>query len=91
MNIFNLDNIIKKFLIREGNESIPDTFGYLQVVNEILNKLKPSSLRDHRYIDVAKKHIYEITKHIKKLNERIKILEEQVSILEENNNKKNKR
>ena len=81
--MLNLDTIVRKFLIFEGNEIQPDIFGYIQVVNEILQKLKPASLRDSRYIDMARKHIQEVSKHVRRLNEEITSLKEQVQILEE--------
>lgn len=92
MKIFNdLNKIIKDFLLTEGDISTrttPDTLGVLQVVNELLNKIKPSSLRDLRYLGVAKAHISEVVRQVKKLNERVNLLEEENRTLKENKTKR---
>lgn len=87
--MFNIDNIIRRYYLNEGLVELnPNTLGYLQVINEILIKIKPSSLRDQRYIGVIQKHLSEVVRHIKKLNERIQILEEELTTLTETKNKK---
>lgn len=89
MKLFNeLNSIIKKFWLNEGQETAPDTAGYIQVVTELLSHIRPTSLRDQRYISVAKKHLNEIGKHVRKLTERVQMLEEEVSVLKEQKKKK---
>jgi hypothetical protein len=82
MSLKNLDSIIRRFLINEDNNS-PDIHSHVLVVSEIIEKLKPSSLRETRLISAAKQHIYEIKRCARKLQEKVTMLEEQIRILEE--------
>lgn len=76
------DKMTRDFILGEGY-SPPDVFSYIQSIDEILDNLNVSSLRNERKVKIAKNHIREIRRNIKKIVEENKMLQEKLSILEE--------
>lgn len=76
-------------LAREFNEFLTESRNdvniavYLQSVQEALESLKPSSMRDSRRITAASQNLKEIRREFKRMNKHINTLEEQLKILEE--------
>jgi hypothetical protein len=86
-----LDSIHKTFqLIREGAQNMPDPLSYVSVIAEILERLRPSSQRDRRLLEVARSHLTEIGRQVRRLNEQLAVLQEQVTVLTEEKEKKPK-
>ena len=79
-----LDHIIKRFLLGEAKAN-PDLQSYIQSLGEILDSIRPSSMRETRRIQIARKHLTEIKRTARQLQERVSLLEEQISVLEESN------
>jgi hypothetical protein len=77
------EKMTRRFLLGEAFES-PDVFGYIQSLQEILNRLQPKTIRETRYLAIAKNHIIEIRRFSRRLAEDNKKLQEQIKILEEN-------
>jgi uncharacterized protein (DUF3084 family) len=88
--MFNFHKTIKMFLLNEEKEN-PNVFSYLQALNELLNTLKPYSLKEKHNLLVAKQHLNEIKKQVKRLHEEKQLLEEQVKTLEEQKIKKGRK
>ena len=69
----------------------PDISSYIQNLNEIIESMKPYSLKEKRKLEIAKSHIREIKYRSNKLLEQIRILEEEkIKMLEEKSNKEEK-
>ncbi len=87
----NMDSIHKTFqLVLEGQNG-PDPLSYISVIAEILERLRPSSQRDRRLIEVGKSHLNEIGRQVRRLNEQLAVLREQVTVLTEEKEAKTKR
>ena len=80
------DKMTRGFLLGESYEN-PDVFSYLQSLEEILGRLQPKTVRERRYISVAKNHLVEIRRATRRLSEEVRVLQEQVKVLEENKGK----
>ena len=81
--MFNLNDLARKFILTEGEVKKAGVYTYIQSIQELLDNIKVSSLRDQRRLQVMKEHLKEVKRHTRKMQERITILEEQVEILEE--------
>ena len=73
----------KRFLLGEKLDT-PSLMSYIQSLEEIVYKLRPSSKSEHRRIEIAKEHIRNVKRHSRRLMEKVTALEERLSILEEN-------
>ncbi len=82
-----LDNIIRSFILNEGQTQKPGINSYLESLSKILEFVKPKSQREIHYLDIAKQHLREIRSGVKKMLEENAQLQEQVKILEEKSNK----
>ena len=81
-----LRKIAREFVLNEGRKVI-NWQTLVQSVDEALNGIRTSSLRDSRRVELAKHNLREIKKHLRRANEKIETLEEQLRILEEGNKK----
>ena len=82
MNINLLDKMTRKFLLGEEKEA-PTIRNCVESVNDLLNKIKPQSMRESKQINTAKEHLNEIKKLARKLEGQVFQLEEQIELLEE--------
>ena len=73
----------KNFLLGEKLDT-PSLMSYIQSLEEIVYKLRPSSKSENRRIEIAKEHIRNVKRHSRRLTEKVTALEERLSILEEN-------
>ena len=73
--------ITRRFLMGEALES-PDTFSYIQSLEESLNSIT-TNVSGRRRLQVAKEHLRNIRREVRKLNKKVVMLEEQVKVLEE--------
>jgi len=89
MEYLDLGSIIRKFIVNENNND-PDVFSHIQIVSEIIDRLKSNSLKETRFFNIMKQHMYEIKRKARKLQEQVNLLEEQVKMLEEEKTKKRK-
>ena len=78
-----LNKMTREFILNEGQVKGPDIHSYIQSLAEILQSIKPKSLKEARRLGVARQQIKEVRKMARRLDERINTLEEQVSLLEE--------
>ena len=74
----------KRFLLGENLET-PSLMSYIQSLEEIVYKLRPSTKHETRRIEIAKEHVRHIKRHSRRLMEKVSVLEERLSTLEENN------
>ena len=74
--------ITRRFLLGEAVEA-PDTFSYIQSLEEALNNIT-TNISGQRRLKVAKEHLRNIRREFRRLNKKVVMLEEQVNILEEN-------
>ena len=81
-----LRKMAREFVMNEGRKVI-NWQTLVQSVDEALNGIRTSSLRDSRRVELAKHNLREIKKHLRRANEKIETLEEQLRILEEGNKK----
>tara|TARA_Y100000817_G_C16613416_1_gene436200 strand:+ start:280 stop:534 length:255 start_codon:yes stop_codon:yes gene_type:complete len=77
--------LTRRFLLGEAVEK-PDTFSYIQSLQEILNNIK-TNVGGQRRLKIAKEHLRNIRNEVRSLNKRVQMLEEQVKVLEENKEK----
>jgi len=73
--------ITRRFLMGEAVE-VPDTFSYIQSLEEALNNIT-TNVTGRRRLKIAKEHLRNIRREFRKLNKKVVMLEEQVKILEE--------
>ena len=78
----NFNDMTRKFLLGEGKKQI-NPHALLQALQEALSTIRPSTRRDQNKIEVAKKHLKEITLSFRRLQEQVNILEERLQVLEE--------
>ena len=78
-----LNKMTREFILNEGQVNGPDIHSYIQSLAEILQGMKPRSMKEARRLGVARQQIKEVRKMARRLDERINTLEEQVSLLEE--------
>lgn len=78
-----LDKMTREFIVNEGQNNGPDIHSYIQSLAEILQGMKPRSMKEARRLGVARQQIKEVRKMARRLDERINTLEEQVNLLEE--------
>lgn len=81
-----LRKMAREFALNEGRKVI-NWQALIQSVDEALNGIRTSSLRDSRRVELAKHNLREVKKHLRRANEKIETLEEQLRILEEGNKK----
>ena len=81
-----LRKMAREFVLNEGRKVI-NWQTLVQSVDEALNGIRTSSLRDTRRVELAKHNLREIKKHLRRANEKIETLEEQLRILEEGSKK----
>ena len=74
--------ITRRFLMGEAVE-LPDTFSYIQSLEEALNNIT-TNVSGGRRLKIAKEHLRNIRREVRKLNKKVTMLEEQVKVLEEN-------
>lgn len=86
MFVVDLRKIAREFVLNEGRKVI-NWQTLVQSVDEALNGIRTTSLRDSRRVELAKHNLREIKKHLRRANEKIETLEEQLRILEEGNKK----
>ena len=79
MKKFNLEQSIRELLV-EGTSS-PDLMSHVQIVEEILEGIKPSTRHSQRNLSIARQHLAEIKRAGRRLMEQITVLEEQVNNL----------
>ena len=84
MNFDKLNDLTKNFLVNEGVSEV-NISGHIQLLEDLLEKLAPRSLKDRNNLDIAKNHLLEIRRKTRRLNNKIRMLEERVELLEENN------
>tara|TARA_R110002020_G_scaffold79867_1_gene199669 strand:+ start:219 stop:476 length:258 start_codon:yes stop_codon:yes gene_type:complete len=82
MNINLLDKMTRKFLLGEEKE-MPTIRSCADSIQELLNKMKPQSMRESKQINTAKERLSEIKKLARKLEGQVLQLEEQIELLEE--------
>ena len=80
--MINYGKITRRFLIGEAVEE-PDTFSYIQSLEEVLNNIN-TNVSGQRRLKIAKEHLRNIRREVRRLNKKVTMLEEQVKILEEN-------
>ena len=78
-----LNKMTREFIMNEGQTNGPDIHSYIQSLAEILQGMKPKSMKEARRLGVARQQIKEVKKMARRLDERINTLEEQVNLLEE--------
>ena len=78
-----LNKMTREFIVNEGQNNGPDIHSYIQSLAEILQGMKPKSMKEARRLGVARQQIKEVKKMARRLDERINTLEEQVNLLEE--------
>jgi|TARA_B110000211_G_C13943905_1_gene493013 predicted RNase H-like nuclease (RuvC/YqgF family) len=76
-----LDKITKGFILNEVHS--PDAKTYLQSLSDIVEQMKPSSIRDRRRIQLAKENISKLRNQFRHIEERVNSLEEQLRVIEE--------
>mgnify|MGYP001293921614 FL=1 len=81
-----LRKMAREFVLNEGKKVI-NWQTLVQSVDEALNGIRTTSLRDSRRVELAKHNLREIKRHLRRANEKIETLEEQLRILEESNKK----
>ena len=81
MNI-NFNDMTRNFLMGEGKKQI-NPHALMQALQEALSTILPATRRDENKIEVAKKHLKEITLSFRRLQEQVNILEEKLQVLEE--------
>lgn len=81
--MLNLNDQTRKFILSEGDIKKPGIYAYIQSIQELVDSVKPTSMRDQRRLQMMKENLKEIKRHARKMHERITILEEQVEVLEE--------
>ena len=81
MNI-NFNDMTRNFLMGEGKRQI-NAHALMQALHEALSAIRPTTRRDENKIEVAKKHLKEITLSFRRLQEQVNILEEKLQVLEE--------
>lgn len=69
------------FLLGEGKV---DIFTYLQSLQETLDSIKVTSLREQRRIHIAKEHLKHVKRHVNMMLTENEDLKNKLSILEEN-------
>tara|TARA_Y100000310_G_scaffold273688_1_gene289292 strand:+ start:236 stop:490 length:255 start_codon:yes stop_codon:yes gene_type:complete len=79
------NKITRKFLMGEALEE-PDTFSYIQSLEEALNNVT-TNVSGRRRLKIAKEHLRNIRRGVRRLNKKVVMLEEQVNVLEENKEK----
>ena len=84
MNI-NFNDMTRNFLMGEGKRQI-NAHALMQALHEALSTIRPTTRRDENKIEVAKKHLKEITLSFRRLQEQVKILEEKLQVLEAGGN-----
>jgi len=84
--VVDLRKMAREFALNEGRKVI-NWQALIQSVDEALNGIRTSSLRDSRRVELAKHNLREVKKHLRRANEKIETLEEQLRILEEGNKK----
>lgn len=77
----------KRFIMNEGH-SPPDMNSYIQALEEALSSIKPSTMKDHRRIAIAKENLRNIRSQHRKLQAEHKELQERVVQLEETSKKR---
>ena len=78
-----LNKMPREFIVNEGQVKGPDIHSYIQRLAEILQSLKPKSLREANRLGMARQQVKEVRKLARRLDERVATLEEQVNLLEE--------
>ena len=73
--------ITRRFLMGEAIES-PDTFSYIQSLEEALNNIT-TNVSGQRRLKIAKEQLRNIRRECRRLNKKVVMLEEQVKVLEE--------
>jgi SMC interacting uncharacterized protein involved in chromosome segregation len=78
------DRMTKDFILNEGQG--PQLKSWVQALEENIRSFKPSSVKDHRRLEVMKHQIREIRRSSRRLQEQVNVLEEQLQILQEEKN-----
>ena len=81
--MIDLRKMAREFVLNEGKKVI-NWQTLVQSVDEALNGIRTTSLRDSRRVELAKHNLREIKRHLRRANEKIETLEEQLKLLEEN-------
>ena len=79
----NINDLIRKFIKNEGKVTKPAVHSYIHSLMEMLEALRPSTVRDRHRVQLAKEHLKEIKRQTRSLEERNRILEERIKVLEE--------
>ncbi|MDP3987251.1 MAG: hypothetical protein Q8P81_03440 [Nanoarchaeota archaeon] len=85
---FDIRKSIKDFILGEGLVNKPSLQSFIESVSKILESMKPNSVRETRYLEVAKHQLREVKNGVRKLMEEKQILEERLAILEEEQSKR---
>ena len=83
MKLNKLNDITRKFLLNEGNESNPTLKSRLMALEELLSNISGKSLTEFRRLEIIREQVKEIKRNVRKIEERNFILEEENKQLHE--------
>lgn len=83
-------NLARNFILNEAQKLKPSVESYIENLAKILETIKPATMREQRYFEIAKHQLREIKNGYKRLSEEKRLLEERVNLLEEEKTKKRK-
>lgn len=83
MKNFQLNGIIRKFLLSEGNFDSPSLKSRISALQELLSKISGKNLAESRRLEIVKEQVLSIRREVKKLEEQYLLLEEENRVLQE--------
>lgn len=89
--LFDIKKTIRNFILNEGSIQRPSLQSFLENLSKILEVIKPHSIRETRYLEVARHQLKEIKSGIRRLEEEKQLLEEKVKLLEEEKVKRSRK
>lgn len=78
-----LDNIVRKFLLNEGQADNPSLRGRILTLEEMLANIMGRSLSEIRRLEVIREQVKAIKTAVRRLEERNTLLEEENNLLKE--------
>jgi hypothetical protein len=91
MKLSKLNDITRKFLLKEADTGNPTVKSRFLALEELLNKISGKSLTEVRRLEIIKEQIRELKRDVRKIEERNFLLEEEnkqlnekLTLLEEN-------
>lgn len=83
MKNLKIDDIIRKFLLSEGNFDSPSLRSRISTLQELLSKISGKNLAESRRLEIVKEQVLSIRREVRKLEEQYLVLEEENKALQE--------